>query len=208
MDKNFEYDLPLGYKEAKVIDAKKLKLGIILNLIALLVLAVTVGIAVIIIKPQDIFEKLFMQEGNFAQNIVRLLVYIAILFGYIVLHELTHGLAYKILTKQKLTFGITLTVAYCGVPDIFVYRKAALIAVLAPFVVFIPVFLAPMFFLALDIDKIFCAFMLGMHIGGCSGDLYVTLMYLFKFKDPLVLMRDTGPTQTFYVKDAQEESNP
>lgn len=195
--KHYELTLPNNYKEAKVVDAGKNKLGVMLNLFALLVTAVTVGLTVLILKPKDLFG-VFLQQGG----IVRLLVYLAALFGYIVLHELVHGLAYKILTKRKLKFGITLTVAYCGVPDIYVYRKAALISLLAPFMVFLPVFFAPVFLLAADIDKIFAAFMLGMHIGGCSGDLYVTFLYLFKFKDSSVLMQDTGPKQTFYIKDA------
>ena len=38
---------------------------------------------------------------------------------YMVLHELTHGLFYKIFTHEKLKFGMTLTVAYCGIPRIY-----------------------------------------------------------------------------------------
>jgi hypothetical protein len=198
MKKNYELALPENYKEAKVVDAGKNKLGVLLNLIALLATAVTVGVTVALLKPQNLFEEL--TQGG-ALSLVRLVIYVVILFGYVLLHELVHGIAYKALTNQKLIFGLTLTVAYCGVPNIYVYRKAALIALLAPFVVFLPPFLASVFLLSADIDKIFASFMLGMHIGGCSGDLYVTFLYLFKFKEPSVLMRDTGPKQIFYVKE-------
>ncbi len=201
--KHFEYTLPSGYKQAKVIDAGSKKLGIILNLIALLVTAIIVGATVLILKPQNIMEDMTLDAKYF----LRLAIYFVILFGYIVLHELVHGAAYKLLTKQKLKFGMTLTVAYCGVPDIFVYRKAALIALLAPFTVFLPLFAAPIFLLAADVDKIFCAFMLGMHIGGCSGDLYISFLYAVKFKDPSVLMQDTGPKQIFYVKETAQKQD-
>ena len=42
--------------------------------------------------------------------------------------------------------------------------------------------------------------LLGLHIGGCAGDLYDTRLYFTRFRDPMTLMRDTGPAQTFYVK--------
>ena len=60
----------------------------------------------------------------------------------IVCHELTHGLFYKIFTKQKLTYGFSLTYAYCGVPNIYVRKKEAIIACLAPLVIFSIIFLS------------------------------------------------------------------
>ncbi len=119
------------------------------------------------------------------------------LIAYLVLHELAHGAAYRTLTHQKLRFGISPSAAFCGVPDIYVYRRTALISLLTPFVLFIPVFLIPAFLLPNAWDKIYVLFLFAMHIGGCSGDLYDTALYLFKFKDPATLMQDTGPKQTF-----------
>ncbi len=130
---------------------------------------------------------------------IRLLVFCAALLAYVILHELVHGAAYKILTKQKLTFGLTLTVAYCGVPDIYVYRKASLIALLAPFVLFTVLFAVLLFFMPTAVDKCLMAFLLGVHVGGCVGDLYGAALYVFRFRDPETLMRDTGPAQTFYL---------
>ena len=49
--------------------------------------------------------------------------------------------------------------------------------------------------------RFFLLIFLGLHIGGCSGDLYNTWLYLTKFKDPRTLTRDTGPVQTFYVPE-------
>ena len=50
------------------------------------------------------------------------------------------------------------------------------------------------------IDKFLALVLFGIHFGGCVGDLYDTLVYLFKYKSPDTLMNDTGPKQTFYVK--------
>ncbi len=193
--KNYETELPHNYKLIKTIDAQKSSVGLVLNLIALAVIAaVVVGAYFIIGVP---FKELFNLSDKY--NLIRLLVALVIMVIYVILHELVHGAAYKAMTKQKLTFGITLTVAFCGVPKIYVYRKTALIAVFAPFVVFLPVFLVLCFLLPSAFSKFLAAFMLGMHIGGCCGDLWVAGLLLFKYRDKTVLMNDTGPKQTFYV---------
>lgn len=189
--KTFEKELPTGYKEALTVDAKNTKFGIIINVAAIVPLVLIVGATYFVVKPMDFFENYSMLR-NFI-----LLVSMAV---YIVLHELVHGLAYKLLTKQKLKFGMSLTVAFCGVPDIYVYRTPALIALLAPFVTFTIVFGLAVLLLPNDWDKVFASVLLGLHVGGCGGDLYDTILYLFKLKDPETLMRDTGPKQTFYTK--------
>ena len=173
MKKSYETELPEGYSEAYTVDAKKGKTVLLMNL-----------------------AKNYFENYDFLHSIILI---VAMLL-YIVLHELTHGAAYKLTTGRKLTFGFTLSVAYCGVPDIYVYRKAAMTALLAPFVVFTPVFLIPSFLFANAWDKFYCAVLLAMHIGGCAGDLYDTILYIFKFRSPDTLMRDTGPKQTFYTK--------
>jgi len=191
MNKHCVAELPAGYRPALVVDAKNAKFGIVMNVVALLIMIAIMIPAVFLIKPTGFFEN---------YSLTRNIVLVGAMLLYIVLHELTHGLAYKLLTKQKLTFGITLTVAYCGVPHVYVYRKAAMIALLAPFLAFLPVFLLPIFFLENAWDQLYCAILLALHIGGCAGDLYDTLLYIFRFRRTDTLMRDTGPKQTFYVK--------
>ena len=207
--KTYETELPRGYVEAKTIDAKDTRFGIIFNLIAIAVLIIT-----LVVTWFALFGRFDESFGEIVFNrilvfdawvmLLRVVIFIFVMIAYVVLHELVHGAVYKALTKQKLTFGLTLTVAYCGVPNIYVYRKTALSSLLAPFTVFLPVFVVPMFFLNNYLDILLFAFMLGMHVGGCSGDLYDTFLYLCKFRDPSTLMRDTGPKQTFYVKQNNE----
>ena len=191
--KHWEQELPAGYREAKVIDAradKKLVRGMTVTSFA--VLLAFLALAVLWQGRRLTAEPMPLQQA---------LVFWVALIAYIVLHELVHGAAYKLLTGQKLTFGITLTVAFCGVPEIYVYRRASLIAVLAPFVVFtvLGVILLAVFPGAWT--RFFLLIFLGLHIGGCSGDLYNTWLYLTRFKDPRTLTRDTGPVQTFYVPE-------
>lgn len=189
--KNYEKELPAGYREIYTIDAADKKTGLTLNLIGGAIMAVLIALSIVVIRPGNILEGL---------TVLRWLVTIIVFAAYLVLHELTHGAAYKLLTGQKLTFGLTLSVAYCGVPNIYVYRRASMIALLAPFCVFTVVFGAAVLLLQNPWDKLFAAFILSMHLGGCVGDLYDTGLYLFRFRDPRTLMRDTGPKQTFYMK--------
>ncbi len=189
--KNYETVLPEGYTAAKTVDAKNKRVIVRLSLAAAAVTALGIALAVLILRPTDFFE-------NF--SIVKYFAALLILLAYIVLHELTHGAAYKILTKQKLTFGFSLTVAFCGVPNIYVYRRAALISLLAPFTVFTLVFGGAALLLPDVWDKTYAAALLAIHLGGCVGDLYDTLLFLFKYRNPDTLMNDTGPKQTIYVK--------
>lgn len=191
MKKTFEHELPEGYKPVYEIDAKNTKTAILLNIVAFAVAGICIYLSFLIVRPTDFFD-------NYSFG--RAVIFIVAMLLYIVLHELVHGIAYKVLTKQKLTFGLTLSVAYCGIPDIYVYRSAALTALLAPFVLFIPVFILPAVFLPDAWDKFYCLILLSLHLSGCSGDIYDTLLYLFRFKDKTTLMRDTGPKQTFYQK--------
>ena len=192
MKNSFEKELPSEYRPVKVVDATDKKLGICLNIAALGTAAAIVAVTVLAVKPRDFL-------GSY--SLLRNLILCGGMFLYIVLHELVHGLAYKCLTGQKLTFGMTLTVAYCGVPDIFVYRRTALISLLAPFAVFLPVFLLPTLLCADPWDQVYASVMLGLHVGGCAGDLYDTFLYIVRFRAPSTLMQDTGPKQTFYEKE-------
>ena len=189
MKKTFEPTLPAGYREALLIDAGDTKFGILINLAAIVLMVVIF----VLVLP-------LLRLTSFTANSLLLLL-TPMLIGYIVAHELVHGIAYKLLTRQKLTYGLKLTVAYCGVPDIYVYRRTALISLLAPFTVFTLLFGCLMLFLPDPAWRLVFAIMLAAHIGGCVGDLYDTLLYLFRFRDPETLMNDTGPAQRFYVKE-------
>ncbi len=196
MKKRFETELPGGYAEALTVDAKDKKTSVLLTVASLLLSAAVFVPALLIIRPTEFFASF---------EIYKYFLTIAAMLAYIVLHELTHGAAYKLLTRRKLTFGVSLTVAYCGVPDIWVYRSTALISLLAPFTVFSVIFTAATALLSDPVDKIYAAFLLALHAGGCVGDLYDTALYLFKLRDPRTLMRDTGPKQTFYVPSLRKE---
>ena len=202
--RNFENELPKGYKQALYINAKKAKFGIIFNLIALVVLAIVMTVSIIPLYYSGRFTLDIIKVGRL-NYLVAMLVFVVALIGYIVLHELVHGIAYKILTREKLTFGISWSCAFCGVPHIYTYRKTAIISVSAPLVLFtliLPPITALLYFVS-PLYYLISAFILGIHWGGCSGDIYVLLLLGVKFRKKNVLMRDTGPEQFFYVKEEE-----
>lgn len=201
---NFERELPEGYKQIKHINAKEMKLGLILNGIALATILVVEVLALIPIIVTSIISAIngsFTLEIDPLSTLLALIVFVVAMVAYIVLHELVHGIAYKSLTGEKLTFGLSWSCAYCGVPNIYTYRKTALISLLSPLVVFSVIFVAltVVLYFVNPVYYLMSTFLLGLHLGGCSGDIYVMLLFLFKVKDKRVLMRDTGPEQFFYA---------
>lgn len=188
---NYELTLPEAYCEAFSVDAKNKRTAILLNLAALLVTAIIILISVLVIQPTDFF-------GNYSLG--RNIILIAAMLAYIILHELVHGIAYKLMTGRKLKFGFSLSYAYCGVPDIFVYRRTAIISLASPLLVFMLLLLIPAFLFDNAWDKLYVLVLFALHIGGCAGDIYDLFLYFFRFKSPSTLMQDTGPKQTFYTK--------
>jgi len=195
--KNYEIKLPEGYHPVYQIDAKDKKtiwLFNIVNLLLFLALAIPLFAWLKASTSKPLYEL-------FNLGIPHYLILVVLCIAYIFAHELTHGAAYYALTRQKLTFGTSLFVAYCGVPDIYVYRKPALIAVLAPFVTYSILFLLGIVLSTSSVWRVIWIMMFALHVSGCVGDLWVALILIFRFKGmPGLLVRDTGPKQTFYNK--------
>ena len=192
--KDFEFAVPEGYKEVYHIDASDKKTAIKMTLGALVIMVAVVALLFICADlSQFDFDKILLYDG----------VWIAAMLIYIVLHELVHGAVYKALTHQKLTFGITWSAAFCGVPDIYTYRRTALLSLVAPLTVF-TVILLPLTIWLRFVDMgwyIVCGVLFAAHISGCVGDMFVTRLFLKRFRDPRTLMRDSGPAQWIYVPE-------
>ena len=189
---NHYLQLPENYREVFHVDAKNKKTGLILNGIGLVLTALLVIPPVLLADYSALhLEKLLLYD----------IVFLAALVAYLVLHELAHGAAYKLLTKEKLTFGFSWSCAYCGVPQCYTSRKTALFSLFAPLTVFTLVFL-PLaigtYFVNTESFLLF-SFLFAVHIGGCTGDLYMIFLLCFRYKDPALLMRDTGPEQWLYL---------
>ena len=189
----FERAIPEGYREVYHIDAANKKTGLLLTLGSLLIAACLIFFFFLSIDSISIDLRNLMKYN---------LVFLVVMLAYVILHELTHGAVYKALTKEKLRFGITWSAAFCGVPDIYTYRDTALKSLVAPLALF-SVLLIPLLIWLYRVDAgwyLVAGVIFSLHISGCIGDLYMTALFLTKFKDPATLMRDTGPEQWIYGK--------
>ena len=193
---NYYKELPQGFTESYCINAKKTSVGVLLNVVGGLIALVVIAVCYLLkfgLKYYDIYEE------HSLKLLLAAVVFIVGMIAYFVVHELTHGLFYKIFTKQKLRFGLTLTVAYCGLKEGYVNKKTSLIATLAPFVLhsiwmIIAICLAPA-----DVWALMLILLFSLHFGGCIGDLWVTCILLFKYRGKAVLVSDDGPCQRFYT---------
>ena len=201
----FYKELPDNYEMVFKVDVNSKKTILLLSLVNLLITAVLLAFVIVlpfIYTPASAIPRLSPD--------IYFLLFAFLLFLYIILHELTHGAAYKILTHEKLTFGITLTCAFCGVPDIYVSRRTSLIALCAPLVVFSVIFGAlsiGMYFYDYYLFYIFGG-LFAFHLGGCVGDIYDLILLNGRFKDDRILIKDTGPAQTFYLPAKPDEEIP
>ena len=185
-------ELPENYKLDKTIDMKKMSTNIFLNVLNILF----VIISFLILIPLKFKE---IKIDNLIELSIVMFIALIGFIIYIVLHELTHGLFYKIFTKQKLTFGVSLTYAYCGVPNIYVRKKETIIACLSPLIIFSIIFLTLIFILPPNYINLSIIILFSFHFGGCSGDIFLSLILLTKYKKDTYI-KDTGPTQYIYKK--------
>ena len=194
--RHFQKALPESYREVYHLDARKPKVGVIMNLIALCVLGIVLVIAYVPVARGGL-----SLMADIPTSLITYLAFLASMILYTVLHELVHGIFYKQFTGERLTFGMSWSCAFCGVPHIFVYRRAVLFAVAAPLTVF-TVLLIPLT-IALFFVHPLCYFasaaLFGLHLGGCCGDIYVIFLLLTKYRTRELLVRDTGPEQFFYL---------
>ena len=204
--KHYENSIPEDYVLVKHVDAKSDKKQIaIYTLLSFVPLIVILPILFVIAVECSGYN--FLDEHNYGNGMIAILVTAATLILYTVLHELTHGITYKCFTGGKLTFGLTLTVAFCGVPNIYVRKKASIAALIMPFVVFTLIFagLTVGLWFVSPLYGILAGAVFAIHLGGCVGDLHWTLMYVTKFKHCNTLMRDTGPEQWLYIPKSDAE---
>ncbi len=198
--KNYYSELPENYAEDYVIDAKNKKTIIIMNIAATVIsIALVAGSFLISVSKGLRFQ-------GYTGLIVPALIFLVSNIAYVVMHELLHGLAYKIFTGEKLAFGVSLTVAFCGVPSLYIKKKAALIAVLTPFVVFSVAFGVPLFFISDPMAFLVVALLFSVHVSGCVGDLFGAFLLIFRYKGKDVLVNDTGPRQTYYLPSEQRKA--
>lgn len=135
---------------------------------------------------------------NQLTSIFSVLLFFLFLFLIIVIHELIHGLFFKLLNaKAKVHFGFKNGMAYATSPDTF-YSKSRFITIsLAPFVI-ITLGLFSLLSMGL-ISKFSFIFYASLHASSCVGDFYWVFL-LSRFNEK-ILVKDTEKGINVYSKE-------
>lgn len=185
--------LPEGYTAVRQIDLQKNKKEMLLvNGLAAAIAVVLAIIGALIVPILSIFEGI-----NALGYLLRLLVFVIGMFGYVVLHEAVHGIFMKgFCPEVKPTFGLSLMYAYAG-SEAFYNRRDYIIIALAPVVIW-GVVLAIITPLVPQSWFWVVYFIQIMNLSGAAGDFYVTKIMLSMPSS--ILVQDSGTAMVIYGK--------
>ena len=186
-------NLPEGYGEIYAVNLQKdKKMAIIVNLIA-------VAIAVIMAVPMHFvvpFSTVFSMENGLFPYILRFVALIILMFLYLILHELVHGIAMKLCGTKKVKYGFTGMYAFAGSKDYY-DKKAYIFIALAPVVLWGIVLAVINPFVPVEWFWIVYLIQI-MNVSGAAGDLFVTVTFSRLPQD--ILVQDYGVSMTVFSK--------
>lgn len=190
-------DLPGSYIKIWDLDlTRNQKAALALNIIALPLFVVFGWIFVkigILLRP-DIADKLLTLQMP-SQPLGFFLVFLVVIIGTMLVHEIIHGLFFWKFTRSRPIFGMKLLFAYAGAPGWYIPRNQYAIIGVAPFIVisiagFVAVALTPLPWSQLAL------FGIAMNAAGAGGDFYVSGKVMCQSRD--VLIQDTGVGFTMF----------
>ncbi len=186
--------LPEGYVPRWSVDLQtNKKQSLLVNMLA-------IGIAVVmVIVMQRIvpIQTLFTSDNPSA--LLRLVVALAGVVLYMILHEAVHGIAMKLCGTKQVRFGFTGMYAFAGSTDYYA-KRAYLSIALAPVVLW-GVILAILQMLVPAAWIWVVYFIQINNISGAAGDLYVTFRFARLPRD--ILVQDVGLSMTVYAGEEQ-----
>ena len=186
--------LPEGYREIYQVNMQKdKKIFWLVNGLAVLIAAVLVVPMAFWVPIQTLFD---MSQGLGAYAL-RFGVLLAGSIVYIVLHELTHGIAMKLCGTKKIQYGFTGAFAYAGSKDYYNKKDYILIA-LAPIVVLGAVLLVIQLLVPMQWFWVIWWIQVS-NLSGAAGDLFVSFKFSRMPKD--ILVQDYGLGMQVFSKE-------
>ena len=153
------------------------------------------------------FTYVFFGTGDFGYSVskdnlpgflISLALFLVIYFVLIVVHELIHGVFFKVFDPEgKVKFGFKNGMAYATSPNSYYQKNSFIMICLAPFV-FITAGLMLLMALGL-ITEYFFVFYASIHAASCAGDFYWVILLSRHSGD--ILVEDTEKGMTLYLKD-------
>lgn len=176
-------------RELTLIGNKKLifRLNLIAFVLMVLFFGLFFGIATI---------KKIPESGDF--SVTAIIISLVGLYGLIVIHELIHGLFFKLFNPEgKVKFGYKQGVAYATSPNSFYSKAKFSVIALAPFIVINSTLLI-LYFLS-NIPIFAFVFLSAIHAASCIGDFYYIVLILQS--PPKTVVEDTELGINFYQVD-------
>ena len=185
--KFYELDLPPQYVELAHVRFDDVKTGFLYDLNAVLPGILLTIIGWIIVR------------STIAQVLISLVIFAVSIYPYFSLHEIVHGVVIKGMTGQRVEIGFNKSGAYCGMPELYMYRPVAVCCTAAPLIVFSVLFGIGTIILIAANHWMFLplGLMLALHLLGCRSDVNL-LKEIGKYNDSSLLIKDTGAEQWFY----------
>ncbi len=188
-------ELPQYYVLAYEVDLMKdKKLFLYLNLFSLIFL---IPLAVIYYVIVEFSSKDWFYETTSSNPPLSLFLFIVSMFLIIILHELIHGIFFKMASKEKLKFTINLLMASASIPNSYFYKKPYLRAGLAPAIILSLVLIVVLFFLD-GYNFLLGYVVFSIHFMACIGDFFIAWKLRNYSDDSLIL--DYGMGMKFYQK--------
>ena len=186
--------LPEGYREFYSIDLQNnKKVLLIVNFLAVII-AVLLLFPMLFLVP---ISSLFDMDKGLGNYVLRFITLIVLTIAYMILHEITHGIAMKICGTKKVKYGFTGLYAFAGSNDYY-NKKSYIFIALAPIVLWGLVIAIINPFVPLEWFWV-VYFLQTINMSGAAGDLFVTIKFSGFPED--ILIRDYGVGMTVFSKE-------
>lgn len=190
--------LPEGYSEFYSVDLQKnKKMSLLVNLLAVII-AVLLLVPMLFLVP---ISSLFVMDKGLGNYVIRFIALIVLMIAYMILHEITHGIAMKICGTKKVKYGFTGLYAFAGSNDYY-SKKAYIFIALAPIVLWGLLIAIINPFVPLEWFWVVYSLQI-INMFGAAGDLFVTIKFSGFPKD--ILIRDYGVSMTVFSKERRDE---
>lgn len=190
--------LPEEYAPLLSIDLQKeRKLALLVNGLALLIMAAMI-VPALLLHPLSFSFGVGETDGSNVSMIWVFLILFGGIIGYMVLHELVHGIFMRLYSGTRPRYGFTGLYAFAA-SDAYFGKRPYLVIGLSPVVIWGVVLLVLQ--LVLPEQWFWPVYLIQMaNLSGAAGDLYVTWKLSRLPKD--ILIRDTGVAMTVYAPNA------
>lgn len=178
--------LPLHYQEYQIHDLKEdKKIALVIQIMS----CVVVGFMVLITFLLDLPMK------NELSLILKIVLTVVFVFVYMVIHELTHGVLIRIISKEKPSYAIRFPYLITG-SNHYYNKQSFLLILLTPVILWGLIVLVLLIVLP---DKLFMSsyVVFGLNFAGSSGDFVQAIM--IKRLPDNTLIQDKGDKTTYFL---------